>query len=104
MAKVTEYKDQVQNKAASGVSITSEMPDFFTHCWWNKIEQLYSAVQAVQKGAIKYKLYHITLYLPTEPFGYNSTPVREAGLVSLLFLYSRNELHSGPAEECMDYK
>lgn len=30
----------------------------------------------MQAGAIKYKLHHITLYLPAEPFGYNWTPVR----------------------------
>lgn len=88
----------------SGVSITSEIPDFLTHCSWNKIEQLYSAVQAVQEGAIKYKLYHITLYLPTEPFGYNYTPVRYAGPASLVFLQRRHELYSSPAEECMDHK
>lgn len=70
-----------------GVSITSEIPDFFTQCSWNKIEQLYSAVQAVQEGAIKYKLYHITLYLPTEPFGYNYTPVRNA-VRRLWYFYS----------------
>ena len=61
---------------ASGVSIASETPDFLTPCSWNKIEQLYSGLHCVQAGAIKYKLYHITLYLPTEPFGYNYTPVR----------------------------
>lgn len=81
-----KYKIKVRNKVVSGVSIPSEIPDFLTHCSWNKIEQLYSAVQAVQEGAIKYKLYHITLYLPTEPFGYNYTPVRYAGPVSLVFL------------------
>lgn len=71
----------------SGVSITSEIPDFLTHCSWNKIEQLYSGVQSVQEGAIKYKLYHITLYLPTEPFGYNYTPVRYIG-PALWYFYS----------------
>lgn len=84
--KTEKYKKKGRNKAVSGVSITSEIPDFFTHCSWNKIEQLYSAVQAVQEGAIKYKLYHITLYLPTEPFGYNYTPVHNAGPTSLVFL------------------
>ena len=68
-------KKKAGNQVVSGVSITSEIPDFLTLCSWNKIEQLYSGVQSVQEGAIKYKLYHITLYLPTEPFGYNCTPV-----------------------------
>lgn len=81
-----KYKKEPRNKAASGISIASEIPDFLTPCSWNKIEQLYSGVQSVQKGAIKYKLYHITLYLPTEPFGYNYTPVRYTGPASLLFL------------------
>lgn len=81
-----KYKKKARNKVVSGVSITSEIPDFLTHCSWNKIEQLYSGVQSVQEGAIKYKLYHITLYLPTEPFGYNYTPVRYTGPASLLFL------------------
>lgn len=67
----------------SRVSITSEIPDFLTHCSWNKIEQLYSGVQSVQKGAVKYKLYHITLYLPNEPFGYNYTSVRYTSPASL---------------------
>lgn len=81
-----EHKKKAGNKVVSGVSITSEIPDFLTHCSWNKIEQLYSGVQSVQEGVIKYKLYHITLYLPTEPFGYNYTPVRYAGPASLVFL------------------
>lgn len=80
-----KYKKKARNKVVSGVS-TSEIPDFLTHCSWNKIEQLYSGVQSVQEGAIKYKLYHITLYLPTEPFGYNYTPVRYTGPASLVFL------------------
>lgn len=70
----------------SGVSITSEIPDFLTQCSWNKTEQLYTGVQSVQEGAIKYKLYHITLYLPSEPFGYYYTSVRYTGPVSLVFL------------------
>lgn len=78
--------EKVRNKVASGVSITSETLDFLTHCSRNKTEQLYSGVQSVQRGAIKYKLYHITLYLPTEPFGYNYTPVCYIGSPSLLFL------------------
>lgn len=64
----------------SRVPITSEIPDFLTHFSWNKIEQLYSGAQLEQEGAIKYKLSHITLYLPTEPFGYNCTPVRYTAL------------------------
>lgn len=88
----------------SGVSITSEIPDFLTQCLWNKIEQLYSGVQSVQEGAIKYKLYHITLYLPTEPFGYNYTPVCYTGPACLLFLKRHHELYSSTAEERMDFK
>lgn len=104
--KSLNTKERVGNKVASGVSITSEIPDFFTHCRWNKIEQLYSALQAVQEGAIKYKLYHITLHLPTEPFGYNCTPVGGAGAAAaaLLFLRRPRELYSSPTEECMDYE
>lgn len=99
-----KQKKKARNKVVSGVSITSEIPDFLTHCSWNKIEQLYSGVQSVQEGAIKYKLYHITLYLPTEPFGYNYTPVRYTSPASLVFLQRRHELYSSPAEERMDYK
>lgn len=79
--KKKKHKKKSGNKVASGVSITSEISDFLTHCSWKKIEQLYSAVQ---EGTIKYKLYHITLYLPAEPFGYNCTPACYTGPVSLV--------------------
>lgn len=41
-----EHKEKSGNKVASGVSITSEISDFLTHCSWKKIEQLYSAARA----------------------------------------------------------
>lgn len=40
-----KYKKKASNKVVSGVSITSEIPGFLTHCSWNKIEQLYSGQQ-----------------------------------------------------------
>lgn len=53
-------------------------------------------------GTIKYKLYHITLYLPAEPFGYNCTPGCYTGPASLLVPQRRRESRPSPAEERTD--
>ena len=75
-------KETTRNKfGASGVSITStphpspSSPLFFSllnsTVSRNSSEQLHSGAEWALEGAIKYKLYHITLYVPAEPFGYN---------------------------------